>query len=368
MAQNDGPVNAPYPTTWANETFCRPGYLCSRPGYLGVASLSRSSARTLSAFLESGSRTPSPGATLAPGMLDSPSPTSSPLLSRRGPLSLPARLNRDHFKPSVVAIVPIPLPAANCPTGPSGSPGASVNCRLVALSSIFAHVFSLLQQLMVSGASSQLRRHQTELATVSNPLAPLTLECVSPLRRRSPQMGQSNSITLCVGAHIEPYPRAEHGRCMFVPVIRTYQERAQSDQEYRLRVLFYDTLAWKLEVRVASIAIRGKRGRDLAMAMVSGLDAATQRHEVHGVHHRTSPCHVCTGRMMSERSCPVSSCGGLVRFRKVLSRPHTVLPGSSSCPRPEVLGTRHTGCAIPDEIAASVALGWGYVAAHLVRT
>ena len=29
---------------------------------------------------------------------------------------------------------------------------------------------------------------------------------------------------------------------------------------------------------------------------------------------------------MSGRSCPVSSCGGLVRSRKVLSRPHTVLP------------------------------------------
>lgn len=117
-----------------------------------------------------------------------------------------------------------------------------------------------------------------------------------------------------------------------------------------------------------NIATRGKRGRDFALAMVSGLDAATQRHEVHGVHHRTSPCQACTGRMMSGRSCPVSSCGGLVRSRKVLSRPHTVLPGSSSCPRPEVLGTRHAGCAIPDEIAASVALGWGYVAAHLVRT
>lgn len=53
---------------------------------------------------------------------------------------------------------------------PSVSPGASVNCRLVAFSSISGHVFSLLL-LMVSSAFSQLRRHQTELATVSNPLA-----------------------------------------------------------------------------------------------------------------------------------------------------------------------------------------------------
>ena len=43
------------------------------------------------------------------------------------------------------------------------------------------------------------------------------IEYVSPLRRRSPQMGQSNSITLCGRAPVEPCPRAEPGRRAFLP-------------------------------------------------------------------------------------------------------------------------------------------------------
>ena len=212
MAQNDGPVNAPYPTSWTNETFCRPGCLCSRPGYLGVASLSRSSARTLSAFLESGSPAPSSGATLAPGMLDSPSPRRHRRSSRAGPsLSLLDSIGIISNPPWLQLC--LPLPAANCPTRPSGSPGASVNCRPVALSSIFGHVFSLQQQLMVSGASSQLRRHQTEPRHCFEPPGPPNPRSVGIAAPRI----NFEALYVPVRAHAPPYQAAFVCRSLPLP-------------------------------------------------------------------------------------------------------------------------------------------------------